>query len=102
MTEDQVIVVMGALAQETRLRIVRHLVRCGDAGAAAGEIGEAVGARPSRLSFHLSGLTEAGILGATKVSRSVVYRVDFAAMGALMGYLVHDCCADDPRVRQCC
>lgn len=102
MKEEQVIEALGALAQETRLRIVRHLVRCGDEGASAGDIGSAVAASPSRLSFHLAGLTDAGILTGTKVSRSMIYRVDFAAMGALLGYLVEDCCAGDPRVRACC
>ena len=40
MNEDQVIEALGALAQETRLRILRFLVTKGSDGASAGEIGD--------------------------------------------------------------
>lgn len=102
MKEQDVIAALGALAQETRLRILRHLVTMGDAGAAAGDISEVVGATPSRTSFHLSSLADAGLIHATRASRSIIYRVDFDAMGDLIGYLVRDCCKGDRRVTACC
>lgn len=102
MKEEQVIGALGALAQDTRLRILRYLVRMGAKGAAAGDIAKAVEGSPSRISFHLSTMTDAGLLSATRVSRSIIYTVDFDAMGQLMGYLVADCCMNDPRVRRCC
>lgn len=47
----------GAIAQETRLRIVRLLVTAGGDGLAAGAITEAIaGASAPRISFHLSHL----------------------------------------------
>lgn len=102
MNEEQVIASLAALAQETRLRILRYLVTMGGAGAPAGAIAQAVGASPSGTSFHLSAMTEAKLLSAEKVSRSIIYRVDFDAIGVLVGYLVTDCCKNDPRVTSCC
>ncbi len=102
MNEQQVIDALGALAQETRLRILRYLVSKGQVGAAAGDISAQVSASASRTSFHLSALADAGLVTATRVSRSIIYRVDFNAMGSLVGYLVKDCCKSDPRVIRCC
>ncbi len=102
MNEEQVINALSALAQETRLRILRYLVSMGSAGAPAGDIAKAVSSSPSRASFHLSAMADAGLITATRVSRSIIYRVNFDAMGGLIGYLVTDCCKNDPRVRNCC
>ena len=42
MKEDHALDMLGALSDGTRLKIVRYLVGCGDAGAPAGEIGKEV------------------------------------------------------------
>ncbi|MEM7269356.1 MAG: metalloregulator ArsR/SmtB family transcription factor [Pseudomonadota bacterium] len=102
MNESQVIEALGALAQETRLRMLRYLVTRGGEGAAAGEVAEAVGAASSRASFHLSALASAGLITAERASRQIIYRVEFGAMAALAGYLVQDCCQGDARVVACC
>ncbi len=102
MNEADVITALSALAQETRLRVLRYLVTKGPAGAAAGEVAGVVEASPSRASFHLSTLADAGLIVAERDARSIIYRVDFERMGALMGYLVHDCCANNATVRSCC
>ncbi|MEQ9124488.1 MAG: metalloregulator ArsR/SmtB family transcription factor [Alphaproteobacteria bacterium] len=102
MDESQVIKALAALSQETRLRILRFLVVRGHGGAAAGEIAEAVGASSSGVSFHLTTMANAGLLASERVSRSVIYRVDFDRMGELIGYLVKDCCKSHETVTACC
>jgi len=102
MNEGQVIEAMGALAQETRLRILRYLVTKGSTGAPAGEIGKAVDAASSRASFHLSTLSKAGLVTAERKSRQIIYRVDFQAMGSMLGYLIKDCCNNHQDVVACC
>lgn len=102
MRQGQALAAFDALANETRLKMLRYLVRKGPAGASAGEIGERVDAISSRASFHLAALSRAGLVVATRRSRRVIYTVDFAAIGALVAYLVEDCCAGHPHVRQCC
>ncbi|MEM8789716.1 MAG: metalloregulator ArsR/SmtB family transcription factor [Pseudomonadota bacterium] len=102
MDESQAIAAFAALAEPTRLRILRFLVIEGPAGASAGEIGAAVGAASSRASFHLSALSGAGLIVAMRQSRRMVYRVEFDAVGKLVAYLVEDCCRGDARLRACC
>ena len=53
---------LSALAQGSRLSIFRLLVQAGPVGMAAGVIGEALALPPATLSFHLAGLTRAGLL----------------------------------------
>ena len=102
MDEGQALAAFSALSEPTRLAILRFLVQRGPEGAPAGEIGESVGFTSSRGSFHLAALARAGLLTSEKVSRQVIYRADFDRLAALAGYLIHDCCAGDPRVLACC
>lgn len=102
MTEDEVVAALDALANATRLRILRHLVRAGPDGVPAGTVAEAVGAAPSRASFHLAALSRTGLIRAERQSRQIIYRPDFDRIGALMGYMLHDCCKGNARVAACC
>ena len=102
MNEDQAIAMLGALSQQTRMQIVRYLVSCADAGASAGEIGAAVGAVSSRASFHLAALEKAGLLSSERVSRQIIYRANLRQLGALVSYILNDCCAGHPDVLSCC
>jgi|GEM_PF-5383386 len=79
----------AALANDSRLQMIRALVQAGSAGLPAGELAEAVGATPSRASFHLSTLAEVGLVTATRDTRQIIYRIDFARMGGLVTYLTH-------------
>src|SRR6185295_838695 len=83
---------LSALAQESRLAIFRLLVQAGPAGLAAGSIGEKLDLPPATLSFHLAGLTRAGIAKSRQDGRFVIYTADFESMNALVGYLTENCC----------
>ncbi len=102
MEEMQALTALSAISEQTRLRMLRFLVARGPDGASAGEIGQAVGSSSSRSSFHLSALTRAGLLSSEKQSRQVIYRADLQAVGALLNYLVEDCCGGHPRIVECC
>lgn len=102
MKDRDAISAFAALAQETRLQILKALVRAGDTGLNAGQIAQLIGASPSRASFHLSGLQKAGLIAAEKKSREVTYRASFAQLGALLAYMLEDCCAGNDQVRACC
>ncbi len=102
MEESQAVNAFGALAQPTRLAILRHLVAAGPTGAAAGEIGAALDIAPSRLSFHIAHLERAGLVTSERQSRRIVYRAAFEGVRALVRYLVEDCCANDPKLAGCC
>ena len=83
---------LSALAQESRLAIFRLLVQAGPEGLAAGAIGEKLGLPPATLSFHLAGLTRAGLAQSRQEGRFVIYSADYAAMNALVGFLTENCC----------
>lgn len=102
MNESQVINALSALSHEVRLRIIRHLVIKGDDGDSAGEIGASVDAAPSKVTFHISALERAGLVSSEKVSRQIIYRIDFSQMGLLLDYLMHDCCRGHAKVMSCC
>ena len=81
MDEEDAIAMLGALSQETRLRIIRYLIGRGDEGASAGEIAEAMRVISSKASFHLSALERAGLITSERQSRKIIYRVSFPRAG---------------------
>ena len=84
---------LGALAQDHRLKLFRILVQAGEGGMAAGAIAEALGVPNSSLSFHLTQLRNAGLILQERQHRSLIYRANYQAMNALIGYLMENCCA---------
>lgn len=86
------IAALAALAQEHRLALFRLLVQAGEKGLAAGAIAEALGIPNSSLSFHLAQLRNAGLVRQERRGRSLICRADYAAMNALVGYLMENCC----------
>ena len=84
---------LAALAQEHRLALFRLLVQAGNKGMAAGAIAEALGVPNSSLSFHLTQLRNAGLILQERQHRSLIYRANYPAMNALVGYLLENCCA---------
>ncbi|MEM0935930.1 MAG: metalloregulator ArsR/SmtB family transcription factor [Pseudomonadota bacterium] len=102
MTEAQAIAALSAMASQPRLAVLRQLIRAAPEGRSAGDIAAALSASPSRTSFHLSVLSEAGLVDSTRAARHVVYRARLETAGALIGYLLEDCCADRPEIRACC
>ena len=102
MDEPAALQLFSALSHQTRLQVLRCLVTAGSEGRTAGQIAVAVGATPSRASFHLSAMSEAGLVTATKSAREVIYSVRFETLGALITYLLEDCCAGSPELRACC
>ncbi|MDP9412736.1 MAG: metalloregulator ArsR/SmtB family transcription factor [Pseudomonadota bacterium] len=92
MESGSVIAALAALAQEHRLALFRLLVQAGSEGMAAGQIAEQLGVPNSSLSFHLGQLHRAGLIQQERQSRSLIYRADYAAMNALVSYLMENCC----------
>lgn len=102
MKEAEALQAFSALSGETRLRMLRLLVVAGEGGMTAGDISAQTAAAPSRASFHLSALTKAGLVSATREAKQIRYHVRFETLGELMGYILTDCCQNHPTVRSCC
>lgn len=99
---DQALSALQALANGTRLDLVRCLIVAGDAGLPAGVLADRLGLSPSRLSFHLATLESAGVVEPRRVSRNIYYSAALDRLGQIIGFLLNDCCAAHPRVRACC
>src|SRR5215471_5676066 len=89
---------LSALAQDSRLKIFRLLMRRGPGGVPAGEIARALKAPPNTMSAHLAILTRAGLVSARKQGRSIIYAVDLEGTRKLLAYLVENCCGGKPDV----
>ena len=86
----------AALAQDSRLDLVRRLAARGRDGMAAGELASALAMPPSTLSFHLNALANAGLVESERRGRQVIYSVRFAGLQGLFGYLTETCCGGRP------
>ena len=95
---DQALTGFAALSQETRLAIVRLLVRAGPDGVAAGEVADKVGVSASNVSFHLKELERAGLIEARREARSIIYSANSDTLRDLIGFLMKDCCGGRPEI----
>ena len=96
MEAPEVVNALGALAQETRLKLFRLLVVAGPAGLTPTHMTEALQVAPTALSFHLKALNHAGLVSAERDGRHIIYRAEFAAMNALLAFLTAQCCQGQP------
>jgi ArsR family transcriptional regulator len=98
MRDKVAVTMLGALAQEHRIRIFRLLVRTGPSGLPSSEIADHVGISPNGASFHLKELLNSGLLVATRQGRFIRYAVRVGAMRRLLTYLTEDCCQGQPEL----
>lgn len=85
---------LESLAQETRLKAFRILVKVGAEGLPAGKISEQLGIPSNTLSFHLNHLANAELISSKKEGRSVIYSVNFKETESLIKFLLEKCCTD--------
>lgn len=83
---------LAALGHDTRLAVFRLLVKAGEDGLNVGEIGQHLEQAPSTLAHHLSALVEAGLVVQERQGRTVINRVDYAAMRRMLDFLTSECC----------
>ena len=86
--------ILESLAQETRLRAFKALVKAGMDGMPAGEVGDKIGVAQNTMSFHLSHLENSGLIKSKKDGRYIIYSADFKMVEKLIKYLVESCCFD--------
>lgn len=98
MDQSQALDCFAALSQQTRLGIVRLLVKAGEDGVAAGAVADEVGVSASNVSFHLKELERSGLVLQRRESRSIIYAANYDALSGLIGFLMKDCCAGRPEI----
>jgi DNA-binding transcriptional ArsR family regulator len=93
---------LSALAHESRLAVFRMLVQSGPDGRAAGELVEALAIPGPTLSFHLKGLSQAGLVASRRRGRHVFYTANFPRMNSLLDYLTENCCGSGASCAPAC
>jgi DNA-binding transcriptional ArsR family regulator len=97
-SDESAVSMLGALAQATRFKVFRLLMKHGDAGLAAGAIAAELGVPQNTMSAHLSVLSNAGLIKSVRQGRSLVYSVRISDTRDFLDYLVHDCCNGHPEI----
>lgn len=98
MESENAILAFAALAQSTRLEVFRLLIAHEPHGLPAGEVARRLAVPHNTMSTHLAVLTRAGLIGAERRSRTIIYRARLAAVSELASFLVQDCCSGRPEV----
>lgn len=94
MHTSDAVTVFAALAQKTRLSVLRLLVEAGPDGLAAGSLSDELQMAHNSMSFHLAQLKSAGLISAQKRGRSIVYQANFERINHLIHFLLKDCCIE--------
>ena len=87
--------ILAELGNETRLAIVRNLVRAGGDGLMVGEIQRATGVPGSTLTHHLRRLCQVGLVSRTRRGSALWCTADTRLVHSLAHYLIEECCADE-------
>ncbi len=86
-----------ALGHDSRLAIYNLLMGKGEDGIPAGEIGKELDIPGATLSFHLSNLADAKLIGSRREGRTIYYFVKYKRVKKLIKYLSNNCCKDSKK-----
>ncbi|WGT49934.1 helix-turn-helix domain-containing protein [Thioclava nitratireducens] len=89
---------LTVLGHAQRLAIFRLLMRRYPDQLPAGEIGAALGLKPSTLSAYLAALAEVGLIGQTRAGTSLRYGIEMETVRNLFDALLIDCCQGRPDI----
>ncbi|MBR9865387.1 MAG: helix-turn-helix transcriptional regulator [Rhodobacteraceae bacterium] len=100
MDKESVLDAFAALGQPTRLDVFRLLIKAGETGMPAGDIGEALNVRQNTMSANLAILARSGLIRSTREGRSIRYFANMEGLRGLLAFLMEDCCGGSPELCQ--
>jgi DNA-binding transcriptional ArsR family regulator len=100
MDKNNALTAFSALSQETRLDVFRLLVKAGETGMSAGDIGGTLGVRQNTMSANLAILARSGLIRSKREGRSIRYHANMDGMRGLLAFLMEDCCGGQPELCQ--
>jgi len=83
---------LGALAAEPRLRIMRMLLAAHPDGLVVGELQSELGIPNSTLSHHLEKLKQERLVGSRREGTFLRYQANTAVLQELLAFLFAECC----------
>ncbi len=87
----------AAMGSDSRLKVLKTLVRAGEAGLSVGEIQERTGIAPSTLAHHLKFLAAGGLVAQEKAGRTVINRARYDRLRELAAFILDECCVETQR-----
>ncbi len=90
----------AAAGAESRLSVLRVLIRAGYSGLTVSEIQQRLEIPASTLAHHLKFLTAGELIIQEKHGRSVVNRANYEHIKALADFLLFECCIDSEEVEK--
>ena len=84
------------MGSESRLEVLRTLVKAGEDGLSVGDIQQRTGIPASTLAHHLKFLASAHLIEQEKQGRTIINRANFDHLKLLAAYILEECCADVP------
>lgn len=89
---------LTALGHPGRLAVFRLLARRAPDAVRPSEIMGPLGLKQNTLSVYLASLSRAGLVTSERNGRSIYYRINLERIGALVQFLVADCCRGRPEL----
>lgn len=86
--------ILGQLGNETRLKIVKHLVKAGEDGVPVGDLQAHLSIPASTLSHHLNHLKHAGLIEQRREGTTLFCVVNYRRMDAVTRFLLDECCVN--------
>lgn len=93
MDNKTAVIILTAIAHDTRLSAFQLLARSEPHGLAAGEVARRLDVPQNTMSVHLATLAQAGLVRWERHSRHKIYRADCERLTALTLFLAEHCCA---------
>lgn len=84
----------SAMGSQSRLAVLRTLVKAGPEGLLVGDIQKRTGIPASTLAHHLKSLGSANLIEQEKQGRAIVNRANFSHLAALADYILVECCSE--------
>jgi len=95
---DTAATLLSQLGNQTRLKIVRELVRAGRLGIPVGDIQRALAIPHSTLSHHLSHLRSVGLVWQEREGTVLRCFVDYEKIDGIVHFLTEECCAAEAQL----
>ena len=93
---DTAAALLSQLGNITRLKIVRELVRAGNAGMPVGDVRARLNIPNSTLSHHLSHLRNVGLIRQEREGTVLRCIVNYDHIDGIVAFLTEECCMADP------
>lgn len=91
---EKVAEILAQLGNDTRLRIVRHLVKAGEDGMPVGDLQTRLGIPGSTLSHHLNHLKQADLIYQRRDGTTLYCVMHYDMMESVIEFLTNKCCVN--------